>query len=119
MRAGRLVDIPDQQDRPNYFTVKLSRPGQSGELLTILVISTPLANLTIGDQPLKLPTDLVESWQKSWTVPVQQFVQEDKNRIWTRQEQTAASDRARLLTQDDPAPQTIFASRSKKVNPCS
>ena len=117
VRAGRLVDIPDQQDRPNYFTVKPSRPGQSGELLTILVISTPLANLTIGDQPLKLPTDLVESWQKSWTVPVQQFVQEDKNRIWTRQEQTAASDRARLLTQDDPAPQTIFRVAVKKGEP--
>ena len=37
VRPGRLIDIPDQLDRPNYFSVRPSRPGQVGELITILV----------------------------------------------------------------------------------
>jgi hypothetical protein len=37
--------------------------------------------------------------------------------IWTRQEQTAASDSTRLLTQEDPAPQTIFRVAVKKGSP--
>ena len=117
VRGGRLVDIPDQQDRPSFFTVKPSRPGQIGELLTILVTPRPLENLSIGDQPLKLSQDLVDSWHKSWSNPVQQFLQEGDKRIWTRQEQSAAADRSRLLTQDDPAPHTIFRVAARKGTP--
>ena len=117
VRGGRLIDIPDQQDRPNYFTVKPSRPGQSGELLTILITPKPLDTLTIGDKPLKLAADVVASWERSWSAAVQQFVQEGGNRAWTQREQAAAADGARLLTQDDPAPQTIFHVAAKKGAP--
>ena len=117
VRAGRLVDIPDQQDRPNFFTVKPSRPGQLGELLTIIVTQTPLDAVTIGDAPLKLSPDLVRSWEKSWSVPVQQFAQEGGQRLWTRQEQTAAANLTRLLTQEEPAPQTLFRIAAKKGTP--
>lgn len=108
VKPGRLIDIPDQQDRPNYLTVRPSRAGQSGELLTIIVAPRPLDGVPIGDNALELPRDLVEGWEKSWSVPVQQFVQDGGRKTWTRQEQTAAADRTRLLTQDDPAPQTVY-----------
>lgn len=117
VRPGRLVDIPDQQDRPSFFTVKPSRPGQLGELLTIIVAPSELEGVTIGDGPLRLAPDLVRSWEKSWTTPVQQFAQEGGKRLWTRQEQVAASDLTRLLTQEDPAPQTIFRLAAKKGSP--
>jgi hypothetical protein len=117
VRAGRLVDIPDEQDRPNYFSVRPSRPGQTGELLTFIVSPTPLDNLTIGSQPLKLPIQTVAGWTKSWSAPVQQFVQEGGARLWTTKEQSAAADGTRLLTQDDPAPQTIFRVAAKKGAP--
>jgi hypothetical protein len=118
VRAGRLIDIPDQADRPSYFTVRPSRPGQVGELLTILLTPSRLSNLTIGDKPLVLARDLVASWEKSWAAPVQQFAQEGgAKRLWTKQEQAAAADAARLLTQEDPAPQTIFRVTGKKGGP--
>ena len=118
VRAGRLIDIPDQQDRPNYFSVRPSRPGQVGELITILVTPTALETVAIGDKPLVLANDLVASWEKSWTAPVQQFALDGGvKRLWTRQEQAAAGDGTRLLKQDDPPPQTIFRLAAKKGFP--
>jgi Domain of unknown function (DUF4384) len=118
VRGGRLIDIPDQQDRPNYFTVRPSSPGQVGELLTIVVSPTALDRVTISDKPLMLARDLVASWEKAWSAPVQQFAQEGgSKRVWTREEQAAAADGTRLLTQDDPAPQTIFRVAVKKAAP--
>lgn len=118
VRAGRLVDVPDQLDRPNYFTVRPSRPGQVGELITIIVSPKPIDSVTIGDKPLVLAKDVMASWEKSWTSPMQQFTQEGgAKRVWTREEQVAAADASRLLTQDDPAPQTIFRLAAKKGAP--
>ena len=118
VRAGRLVDIPDQQDRPNYFSVRPSRPGQTGELITILVTPTALDNVTVADKPLVLEKELVGSWEKSWGGPVQQFaLTGGVKRLWTREEQASASDGTRLLKQDDPPPQTIFRLAAKKGSP--
>ena len=118
VRAGRLVDIPDQQDRPNYFSVRPSRPGQVGELITILVTPSALDSVTIADKPLVLAKDVVATWEKSWTSPVQQFALEGGvKKLWTREEQAAAGDATRLLKQDDPPPQTIFRLAAKKGAP--
>jgi uncharacterized protein DUF4384 len=117
VRAGRLVDIPDQSDRPNYFSVRPSRPGQIGELLTFIISPSPLDKIAVSTQPLKLPVGTVAAWTKSWSAPVQQFVQDGGARLWTQQEQAAAADASRLLTQDDPPPQTIFRVAAKKGAP--
>ena len=118
VRPGRLIDIPDQQDRPNYFSVRPSRPGQTGELITILVTPTALDSVTISDKPMVLAKDLVAGWEKSWNAPVQQFALDGgAKRIWTREEKAAAADGTRLLKQDDPPPQTIFRLSAKKGSP--
>jgi hypothetical protein len=118
VRAGKLIDIPDQQDRPNYFSVRPSRPGQTGELITILVTPTALDKVTISDKPLVLDKELVASWEKSWAAPVQQFaLSGGAKKLWTREEQASASDGTRLLKQDDPPPQTIFRLAAKKGSP--
>ena len=118
VRPGRLVDIPDQQDRPNYFSVRPSRPGQVGELITILVSPSALDSVTIADKPLVLANDLVATWEKSWMAPVQQFALEGgAKKLWTREEQASAGDATRLLKQDDPPPQTIFRLAAKKGAP--
>ena len=118
VRAGRLVDIPDQQDRPNYFSVRPSRPGQVGELITILVSPSALDSVAIADKPLVLATDVVATWEKSWMAPVQQFALEGGvKKLWTREEQAAGGDGTRLLKQDDPPPQTIFRLAAKKGAP--
>ena len=118
VRPGRLVDIPDQGDRPNYFSVRPSRPGQVGELITILVTPAALDTVTIGDKPMVLASDVIATWEKSWLAPVQQFALEGGvKKLWTREEQAAAGDATRLLKQDDPPPQTIFRLAAKKGAP--
>jgi hypothetical protein len=117
VRSGRLVDIPDQQDRPNYFSVRPSRPGQIGELLTIIVTPTAL-DVSISDKPLSLPAATVAGWEKAWSASVQQFALEGGvKQLWTREEQAAGGDGTRLLKQDDPPPQTIFRIAAKKGAP--
>jgi hypothetical protein len=113
LRAGRLVDIPSPHDRPSYFTVKPSRETQTGELLTIIVSPKPLPGITIGEQPLKLSRTQVEGWEKSWGAPVERLTLAAAKRIWTRTEQQAAADPTRLLTQEDPAPQSLYQVKSK------
>ncbi|MGH9194817.1 MAG: DUF4384 domain-containing protein, partial [Acidimicrobiia bacterium] len=66
VKAGRLIDIPGQQDRPNFFTVKPERPEQVGEMLTLLVTSKPLEGVTIGSAPLKLSAAQVKTWEQQW-----------------------------------------------------
>jgi hypothetical protein len=113
VKAGRLIDIPSSDDRPSYFTVKPSRESQVGELLTIIVSPKPLPGITIGEQPLKLSREQVEGWEKSWSAPVERLTMAAAKRLWTRTEQQAAADPTRLLTQEDPAPQSLYRVKAK------
>jgi len=107
--AGHLIEIPAQDDRPSYFTLRLSRPEQAGEQLTLLVTDKPIENLTIGPKALVLSDDQVAKWEKDWGSKVERFeMAGGGGKTWTRAEQEAGADSSRLLTQDDPAPQTIY-----------
>lgn len=107
--AGRLVDIPAQEDRPNYFTLKQSRPDQAGEMLTVIVTEKPLEGITIGAQALALTKDQVAQWEQNASTAVQRFeMTGGAGKTWTKAEQEASLDGTRLLTQDDPGPQTIY-----------
>ena len=118
VKPGRLVDIPDQLDRPNHFTVRPSRPDQTGELISIIVSPTVLEGIAITDKPAVLAKDVVAGWEKNWSAPFQQFALEGgAKKVWTREEQAAASDATRLLKQDDPPPQTIFRLAAKRGAP--
>jgi len=118
VKPGRLVDIPDQMDRPNYFTVRPSRPDQTGELISIVVAPTPLDGVTIGDKALVLAKETVAKWENAWAAPFQQFALEGgAKKLWTKAEQAAASDATRLLKQDDPPPQTLFRLSARRGTP--
>jgi hypothetical protein len=107
--AGHLIEIPAQDDRPNYFTLRPSQPGQAGEVLTLLVTDKPIEGLTIGPKDLVLSQDQVAAWEKQWSKKVEHFEMAGGNgKTWTKAEQEAGADGTRLLTQDDPGPQTIY-----------
>ena len=107
--GGRLIDIPAQDDRPPYFTMKPSRPDQTGERLTLVVTDTPLADVAIKDQPLELSAKQVADWEARGGGSVQRLEMiGGAGRAWSRAEQRAAADGTRRLTQDDPPPQTLF-----------
>ena len=106
---GRLIEIPTQDDRPNFFTMKQSRLENVGELLTVIVAPQPIAGLTITEkeQPLKL--EQVKQWEQQWSGKTEQFeMMGGAGLTWTKVEQQAGAERTRELTQNDPGPQTIF-----------
>lgn len=108
--AGRLIDIPAQGDQPNFFTLRKSREDQTEEELTVLLTKRPIDGLNIGAKPLALSAGQVAEWEKEWGrghVGVFEL-KGGAGKSWTRAEQMAAEDGTRLLTQDEPPPQTVY-----------
>ncbi|MBA2526619.1 MAG: DUF4384 domain-containing protein [Pyrinomonadaceae bacterium] len=109
VRPGKLVDIPAQEDDPSYFTARPSSPDQVGEVLTIIVTTSPL-NLPISDKPFQISNVEMAKWEKMWGGQSERYEMEGgAGEAWTKQEQQAAARKGtRQLTRDDPAPQTIY-----------
>ncbi len=120
VRPGRLIDIPAQEDNPSYFTLvpSPSRSDQVAEILSIIITPQPLDDLRLTDGPLKLSKSDVAKWERSWSNEVERFEMVDgAGKTWTRVEQEAAAiASARVLTQEEPAPHTIYRGASKNKN---
>ncbi|HVO10727.1 MAG TPA: hypothetical protein VMX54_08265 [Vicinamibacteria bacterium] len=118
VQAGRVVEIPDLTDHPPFFTMKRARRDQVGEVLTVLITPTPLAGLAIGRSPLHLSGEQVREWETRWSTPTRQLeLKGGAGRPYTRVEKEAAESESRLLTQEDPLPQTMFRVSSKPGDP--
>jgi hypothetical protein len=105
---GRLIDIPDQEDDPSYFTARLTGANQVGELLTFIVTATPL-EVPVTDKPSRIEPKYLGDWEKSWGGVTERYEMENgAGELWTKEEQVAARKGSRQLTRDDPAPQTIY-----------
>lgn len=109
VKAGRIVEIPAQDDRPPFFTLRPSRSNQVSEVISVLVSPTPLDGLQIGDKAQKLSVQQVAMWEKSWGGTFGRLeMQNGAGKTWTRQEKEAGADATRSLSQDEPAPQTLY-----------
>jgi hypothetical protein len=106
---GRLIDIPAQEDDPNYFAARLTEARQIGELLTFIVTSTPL-DLPISEKPFGITAGQLRDWEKMWGGSSERFEMEGGvGEVWTPEEQQAAAKSGtRQLTRDDPTPQSIY-----------
>ena len=121
VEAGKLIEIPAQDDRPNYFTLQMSQlrsVNQTGEVLTVIVAPQPLAELAIGAKPLSLTKEQVEQWERQWGKQSETLdLAGGAGKTWTKAEQEAGASGLRYLTQDDPAPQTIYRVAAKPGAP--
>jgi hypothetical protein len=115
--AGHLIEIPAQDDRPSYFTLRPTHENQVGEQLMLLVTEKPIPGLDIGPKPVVLSEAQVAQWEKDWGKKVQRFDMVGGGKAWTKAEQEAGADSTRLLTQDDPGPQTIYRVTSGTEEP--
>ena len=111
LQAGKLIDIPAGTQPPFKAAPKFN---QAGEILTIIVTSTPL-RLPISDQPLPISNLQLMEWEGMWGGPSQRFEMEGgAGQVRTYQEEQAAARKGiRQLTRDDPGPQTIYVLTSK------
>lgn len=115
--AGRLIEFPDQGDRPVYFKMKRSRQDQVAEVLTVLVTSQPIPNLQIGRRPLKLTNEQFAKWE-AWKAPSKRVeLAQHPGKAYTKAEQSAGANPHTLLDRDDPLPQSVFRVSAKQGNP--
>ena len=109
VKAGRLVDIPAQEDSPPFFTLKRSRADQVGEMLSVIVSPAPLDELQVGAQAQKLSVERVAQWEKSWGEQTGRLELSDgAGKLWTREEKEAGANAGRLLKAAAPDPQTLY-----------
>jgi hypothetical protein len=109
VKAGRLIDIPAQDDAPPFFTLKRSRTDQVGELLTVIVTKAPLDELQIGAQAQRLSAERVASWEKSWDGRTGRLeLSGGGGKQWTKEEKEAGASVVRLLEAAAPNPQTLY-----------
>ena len=112
VKAGRIIEIPDQTDNPPYFTLRRSKPGQTAELISVLVSPKPLPGVKIGSEAsrgaLKLSEQQVAEWESKWSGKAERFeLEEGAGKPWTKAEQQAGLG-TRLLVQEEPMPQTLY-----------
>ena len=106
--AGRVIEIPAQEDNPPYFTLKRSRKDQTAELIQIIVSAEPLPGIKIGRNALKLSNEQVAEWNSKWGGKAERFeLAEGAGKPWTKAEKEAGL-RTRLLVQEEPMPQTLY-----------
>jgi Domain of unknown function (DUF4384) len=105
---GRVIEIPDLGDTPPVFTLRRSRPDHAGELLTVIVSPEPLP-VPLERSAIKLPVHEVQSWERVWSTPVQKLeMAGGAGRAYSAAEYEAGRSATRLLTQEEPLPQTLY-----------
>jgi hypothetical protein len=112
---GKLVEIPAQDDSPPYFTMKKSRPDHVAEVVSVLVMPTPLEGVQITDKAQKLTGAQVAGWEKAWSTSVGRLEMESVGQAWTKEEKDAGATNTRALTANGPAPQMLFYRPSTKT----
>ena len=109
VKAGRVIEIPAQDDSPPYFTLKRTRVDHIGENVIVLVTPTPIESLTITDKTQRLSAETLASWEKSWGAQAGRLeMANGEGKPWTKQEKEAGADGTRDLKENEPAPQTIY-----------
>jgi len=114
---GVVLEIPAHDDSPPYFEVRRSRPDQTNEVLTFLITPQPLAELNIDKGRQKLTNLQVAAWEKQWRTKSQKL--EDaahEGKVYTVTEKLAARGE-KLLSKQDPLPQTMYRVDCKKGDP--
>jgi hypothetical protein len=118
--TGRVIEIPAQDDRPPYFTLKRTRADHVGESVTVLISPAPIQALAINDTQQKLAAETFAAWEKSWGAQAGRLeLANGEGKPWTKQEKEAGADGTRSMKQTEPAPQTLYyrpgASRTDPV----
>jgi len=113
VRAGRLVQIPDPQDKPPYLELHrgTSKQGskEDSEELLILVTPEPLDALRSEPDRVRLSPGMVELLKQRYGAPIElSQMKGGAGRPESKAEDLAAKDPVKLLAADDPYPQTIY-----------
>jgi hypothetical protein len=120
--AGRAIEIPALEDQPPYFTLKSADKEMEseyvGEVLNVMVTPQPLKELTIGRTALKLSEQQVRAWELRWGAKSTYYsMKGGVGKPMTRAERQAGASVQRLLTHEEPTPQTLYVVSTKPGAP--
>lgn len=116
VRPGAVIEIPAQTDDPFYFEITPMSENYSGELLTVIVSPTKLPNLEPQNGPLKIASSTIEKWELDWEEDTAIDELEAGEGLYSASEKEAGLGK-RLLTREEPVPQTRFAVKIAKGKP--
>lgn len=109
VKAGRIIEIPAQDDSPPYFTLKRTRADHVGENVIVLVTPTPIESLNVTDKAQRLSVETLAQWEKSGGTQTGRLeMTNGAVKSWTKQEKEAGADGTRSMTEAEPAPQTLY-----------
>lgn len=109
VKAGRVIEIPAQDDTPPFFTLKRTRADHVGENVIVLVTPTPIEGLTITDKAQRISGETLAQWEESWGTQTGRLeMTNGAGQSWTKQEKDAGADGTRSMTEAEPAPQTLY-----------
>jgi hypothetical protein len=105
---GQLIEIPAQSDPVPLLRLQRRSSSHIGEDLLVILSPAALPDLVPGEREVRLDPSLVARWEREWAVDAQRLdLAAGQQAIWTAAEKDAGN-KQRLLTQDDPMPQTIY-----------
>jgi hypothetical protein len=112
--AGRLVEIPAADDQPPFFRMKRTRPDQVGDEIIVLVTEAPLPDVTIGNQASRISAETLARWESSSAKQTALLgAAATAGKPYTRAERESGQTQTRLLTHDEPLPQTLYRLQAK------
>jgi hypothetical protein len=112
--AGKVIEIPAQTDNPFYFEITPMEANYAGEMLTVLVSPTKVEGLALSDNPIKLPSALVEEWENKWEGSSTTFeLDSGLGQKYTDAEKDAGIG-TRQLTHKSPSPQSVILVEARK-----
>ncbi len=112
--AGKLIELPER----SAFRLKPMRPDYAGEVLTLLVTSEPLKDFKPGSGATKMDAGMVARWESQWAAAVERYeLVGGAGKPYTKAEKEAGQDGARILTQEDAMPQTLYHVSVKRSAP--
>jgi hypothetical protein len=98
--------------------MKRGRPDQVGEEIIVLVSETPLTEVAIGEQAAKVSAETLARWERSSAKQTAALGAEAMaGKPYTRAEREAGQQRTRLLTHEEPLPQTLYRLVAKPGQP--
>ena len=110
----RDANIRIVPSRPFHYATGFAGP----ETVTadwVIVSPTPLDGVAIARTPAKIAPDQLDGWRRQWGGPSERVdLVDGVGQVYTPAEKTGATG---ALTQDDPAPQTIFRVTGKAGDP--
>jgi hypothetical protein len=121
IRANRPIELPSLTDNPFYFEAKKIGldPNKMlvGEVLSIAITDKPISRLTeFGRNAMRIATADMDSLETLYSGRAEVFELEDGvGQPYSNAERDAAATGARLLTHNDPVPQTFYLVEDKRT----